>query len=348
MASGHKGKTEQRKGKHKVGRSRPAARQRPVRMPLAAHRAYPPLLGLWGAMLGAGVVVVVPEPMVLQMLHGTLIGTWAATAQPALAWIAGGLLGTLLFAFAAWRHVAARRSVKRPSVAAMAARQVTPINPVRDLGSLRLDDPVETMPFSSPAWRDADLDAPQPAAAAPQPAAAAPKPAAVAPKPAAAPAAEPADTPRELDLAEFAELPGRNAVWVEEPAAPEPVSAPAPVAAPGDSHVRLAPKVSDQLPTPGAAALARLRAVPASELSLAEMVERFAGALHEVRETAPGRSLGPGDMAAREAALAEALKALEALSGKGRPAPRLPRREDVLPVARVRFQPAYQRARGAA
>ncbi|MBA4009276.1 MAG: hypothetical protein C0486_10910 [Erythrobacter sp.] len=78
------------------------------------------------------------------------------------------------------------------------------------------------------------------------------------------------------------------------------------------------------------------------------MVERFAGALHDVRETSPGRSLGPGDLAAREAALAEALKALEALSGTNRPAPRLPRRDEPLPAARARLQPHLERVRGAA
>lgn len=330
MATGHKGKSAQRKRKHKASGVRPAARQRPARMPLAAHRAFAPILGLWGALLGAGVVVVLPEAMVAQMLRGTLIGTWAAAAQPALAWIAGGLLGVLLFALAAYRHVGARRGVRGPSVAAMAARRVTPINPARDLGSLRLDDPVETMPFTTPAWRDADLDAPQPSAA-PQP------------------APEPASAPRELDLADFAELPGRKAVWVEEEA---PAEATAPEPAPTEPVTDIRPRAertaSAPLPAPGTAALARLRAVPASELSLAEMVERFAGALHEVRETAPGRTLGPGDLAAREAALAEALKALEALSGKGRPAPRLPRREESLHGARVRFQPHFDRARGAA
>lgn len=328
MATGHKGKSVQRKGQHKPGPARKASRPRPARLPLAAHRAYPPILGLWGALLGAGVVVVLPEAMVLEMLHGTLIGTWAAAAQPSLAWISGGLLGVLLFAFAAWRHVGARRSIKGPSVVKMAARQVNPINPARDLGSLRLDDPVETMPFSTPAWRDADLQEPKPA-----------------------PAPEPAAAPRELDLSEFAELPGRNAVWVEEPApAQDSAPKPAPVAAAqvAERAASVAPKASALPPAPGKAALARLRAVPASELSLAEMVERFAGALHEVRETAPGRLLGPGDLAAREAALAEALKALEALSGKGRPAPRLPRRDESLHGVRIRFQPQYQRARGAA
>lgn len=322
MASGRKGKSGQHKRKLK------ASQQRPARMPLAAHRAYAPILGLWGALLGAGVVVVLPEPLVMRMLEHTLIGTWAAAAQPALAWIVGGLLGTLLLVFAVWRHLEARRSVGGPSIAVMAARGVTPINPARDLGSQRLDDPVDTMPFTTPAWRDADVDHSLPTAA-PQP------------------APEPADAPRELDLADFAELPGRNAVWVEDEA-PAEVATPAPAAPVADAQVRRAPQVSALPPAPGTAALARLRAVPTSELSLAEMVERFAGALHEVRETAPGRTLGPGDLAAREAALAEALKALEALSGKGRPAPRLPRREEALHGVGVRFQPGYQRVRGAA
>jgi len=339
MASGRKGKSGQ--SKRKASRQLPAG-QGSARMPLAAHRAYAPLLGMWGALLGAGVVVVLPMAMVEQMLRGTLIGSWAAAAQPALAWLVGGLLGGLLFAFAAHRHIRARRGVRGPSIAEMAARRVTPINPARDLGSLRLDDPVETMPFASPAWRDADFEDAQPVAA---------------PARMAEPAPEP--VPRELDLAEFAELPGRNAVWVEEeaPAAPamsETVSQPAPAAEPvADPFDALRARparaaATMPLPVPGTAALARLRSMPASELSLAEMVERFAGALHEVRETAPGRSLGPGDLAAREAALAEALKALEALSGKNRPAPRLPRRDEPLHAARARFQSHYERARGAA
>ncbi|WP_073975616.1 hypothetical protein [Erythrobacter donghaensis] len=327
MASGHKGKSEQRRGK--ASRRRPDGRH-PVRLPLAAHPAFAPLLGVWGALLGAGVVVVLPAAMVEQMLRGTLIGTWAAAAQPTLAWVVGGLLGIVLFAFAAFYHVSARRDVSGPSIAEMAARRVTPINPARDLGSRRLDDPVETMPFSTPAWRDADADADAGAGAVPS-------------------VAEPeaASAPRELDLAAFAELPGRNAVWVEEPApaasAPEP--APAPLA---DTSAVASRAASAPLPVPGSAALARLRAVPTSQLSLAEMVERFAGALHEMREGAPGRNLGPGDLAAREAALAEALRALEALSGKGRPAPRLPRRDEPLHAVRARLQPHPERVRGAA
>lgn len=347
MASGHKDKSD--KGKGKAGRKSGGrqSRQRSAKMPLAAHRAFPPLLGLWGALLGAGVVLVLPTAMVERMLHGTLIGTWAAAAQPALAWITGGLLGGLLFAFAALRHVGVRRQTRGPSIAAMAARQVTPINPARDLGSLRLDDPVERMPFSTPAWRDADLDDAKPVAAkAPGPV----------PQPAPQPAPVLASVPRELDLAEFAQLPGRNAVWVEEPAPATPEAA-GPIAEPvvetsadpvADMRARRQRAVTTPPPAPGTAALARLREVPASELSLAQMVERFAGALDEMRKVSPGRSLAPTDLAAREAALGEALKALEALSGKNRPAPRLPRREDPLFTSRARLQSHYAPVRGAA
>jgi hypothetical protein len=93
---------------------------------------------------------------------------------------------------------------------------------------------------------------------------------------------------------------------------PEPSSAPLPPSAP---VTELRPAAPPSPPEPGTAALARLRAVPPSELSLAEMVERFAAALQEHRDTPPARALGGADLAAREAALAEALKALTALSG---------------------------------
>lgn len=291
--------------------------------------------------LGAGVVLVLPAALVSDLVRGTLVGTWGAASQPVLAAIGALLVGLVTFATGALLHSAGRRRTRGLTLAEMAARRVTPINPARDLGSRRLDDPVETMPFSTPAWRDADFDDPQPARAFDDVRAAEPAPA---PAPVAAPVPEP--EPRALDLAEFAELPGRNAVWVAEPA---PAAPAAPVAAPvAPVAAAAADPFAGLPPAPGTAALARLRATPASELSLAEMVERFAGALHEVRETSPERSLAPADLAAREAALAEALKALEALSGKGRPAPRLPRRDEPFHAARTRPQPHYQRIRGAA
>ncbi len=102
------------------------------------------------------------------------------------------------------------------------------------------------------------------------------------------------ERPQELDLAEFAELPGRNGVWVEEQ--PKVDAEPARIA----REPRPAP--------PAAGALEKLRQTPPEQLSLVEMVERFAAALHERQQADRQRASNSGP--ARDAALAEALKAL--------------------------------------
>ncbi len=259
---------------------------------LVAHRAFAPILGLWGTMLAGLTVMVLPSALIAQALRGTMIGASGLPVQLIAAAIAALLLGGGLFAIAAIASHRARRHAAEPSAA---KRSVRPIDPVLDLGSSTFDDPIEATPFATPAWRDAKV---------------------------ADVEFEPLTVPRELELAEFAELPGRNAVWVEEVA--EPVVQHAPETLPGAEP--LAEPVADDpvttlrqaapLPDPGTAALARLRAQPTSELSMAEMVERFAGALHEHRTSPPARALTAADLAAREAALAEALKALAALSGE--------------------------------
>lgn len=319
MKRGQKDRSKQRKRKQSQTAPRP---------PLAAHKAFAPLLGLWGAMLGGLVVLVLPGAMVRSVVSGTLIGTWNIDPQPLLAGVAAAILGLVLFSVSAGMHANERR-VSAPTVVDRALRQrVTPINPMRDLGTRSLDDPLEAMPFTTPAWRDADLDAASPVA-----------------EPVAAPESALEPAPVELDLAQFAELPGRNAVWVEERAAaaaepdtaPEPELQPDPVA---DIRARRLRAVAAPLPpAPGTAALARLRSVPPSELSLAEMVERFAGALHEHRETPPTRALSAADLAAREAALSEALKALAALSGGSPSAPDRPKRDEPLRAALAQLQP---------
>ncbi len=284
---------------------------------LVAHRAFAPLLGLWGLMLGALVVLVLPAAMVEAATRGLMIGNLGLPVQPLLAGTAAVLLGGVLFMIAASLGAAARRKTEQPSVVRRAVRELRPIDPARDLGSRSLDEPIETMPFASPAWRDAELEEPAPKA------------------PAAAPV-------RELDLSEFAALPGRNAVWVEEqapevqaPSAPVEAEAPSAVPEPRVAALRaVAPP-----PDPGTAALTRLRSVPASELSLPQMVERFAGALHEHRTTPPARSLSAADLAAREAALADALKALAAISGPMRDATALQGEGDPLHAALARLQP---------
>lgn len=110
--------------------------------------------------------------------------------------------------------------------------------------------------------------------------------------------------PRALDLGEFGALPGRNAVWVEEPAP----------AATAPQAERESPTALRPEPVP-ASALEKLRRKPPEELSLVEMVERFAAALHDHQSTERARSTNarPG----RDAALAEALKALSLFTERG-------------------------------
>ena len=286
---------------------------------LVANKAFAPILGLWGALLGGLVIMVLPPVLISAATKDTLIATFDMPAQATIAGCIALTLGTVLFLVAAAKSTEAQR--RRPSNAIIGAvsRRVRPIDPVRDLGSWSLDDPIETMPFATPALRDADVSEPAPAAMRnpePEPQ---PEPQ---PVPVAAGAVPEQSVPRALDLAQFAELPGRNAVWVEEPlelpliAAPAPVAAPvaafAPVHAASIAELR---RPASPPPQPGTAALTRLRALPPSELSLVEMVERFAGALHEHRAGTPAHALSAEEIAARGTALSEALKALAALSG---------------------------------
>ncbi len=306
----------------KQARKRGGNRKRPSGT-LVANKAFAPILGLWGALLGGLVIMVLPPVLVSTATKGTLIATFDMPTQAAIAGFIALTLGTVLFLAAAAKSTEAQRSAPSNSIVGAVSRRVRPIDPVRDLGSKSLDDPIETTPFATPAWRDAEVSAdvsePAPAPVSiPEPQ----------PEAVAAPAMPEESVPLALDLAQFAELPGRNAVWVEEPvevsevAAPAPAAVAAPVAVPVASFAperaasiaelrRAAPPPLQ----PGTAALARLRALPTSELSLVEMVERFAGALHEHRTATPAHPLTAEEIAARGTALSEALKALAALSG---------------------------------
>jgi hypothetical protein len=371
MASGRKGKNKgtaaqrNRKGGAQSGK-RPHRTANHARLRLFAHPLFAPGVSMWAALLGGLVVTVLPVELIAALTEGTMIATFDVPMKPLLA---GGLslvLGIVVFVIAARRSAKARRRLNPYAVGNAVSRKVNPIDPARDLGSTSIDDPIETMPFASPAWRDADLDAhgededwdvsgadadfiaPAPAwreaelragdNRLPWPTMT-PSASAVAREPApefALPPASAAKAPRELDLAAFAQVPGRNAVWVETPS-PVPAPAAAPSPAPQAEGSRAALIVP---PAPGTAALSRLRAVPANELSIAQMVERFAGALHEHRANAPAHALSAAELAAREAALAEALKALAVLSGvEPAPAPAPADREAPLRAALTQLQP---------
>ena len=273
---------------------------------LSAHRAFAPMLGIWGAALGGSSVLVLPAQLIAQLGDGNGVMLLGPQAQVVLAGGAAVLLGGTLFGIANAMFRKGRLDADAPSLVSLAARHVRAIDPKRELGSTSLDEPLVAMPFAAAAV--------EPAQSAAQ--------VVVEPKPVDPIADMP--PPRALDLAQFAELPGRNAVWVEDVpnTAPveAPVSTPAPAVQPVAQPVVLAavpePKPAPRIAAePSAAALALLRAQPPENLSIVQMVERFAGALHEHRAGASRKSLPGRDLAAREAALAEALKALAALSG---------------------------------
>ncbi|WP_296719519.1 hypothetical protein [Erythrobacter sp.] len=266
-------------------------RSRATRQMLRNHRLFAPILGVWGAAAGGLCTLVLPQSMIFTAAFALGLGVLGGFAPFALAGLAALVMGAAMLLLARLMSRKAAQPVDAPSLATLAMRYVRTIDPVKELGSGSLDEPVTTQPFAS---------------LRPQ----------AEPEPAAAPQDLP--PPRALDLGEFAALAGRNAVWVDEPAPvdletkqadpvvgpdfrPETAPAPAQVAEPA------------ALRTVSPSAIERLRAVPPSDLSLIQMVERFAAAMHQHQAAAPQKG-DRADLAGRDAALAEALKALAALS----------------------------------
>jgi hypothetical protein len=247
--------------------------------------------------LGGLVTLVLPAGAVLAAAANIGLGGLDEMSRFILAGLATLVMGSVMLLIGRLLASKAEVRIDTPSIASMVVRQVRTIDPASELGSASFDAPVETTPFAV-----AEPQRDPVAKLAPQP-----EPVVLAEVPAPAPA-----SPQELDLAQFAALAGRNAVWVEEPVAaaapslvvPEPAPPPAPPPEPATIMHRAAPRPVSP------SAIERLRAVPPSELSLVQMVERFAAALHEHQST-PAGSTG---LAARDAALAEALKALALLS----------------------------------
>lgn len=321
-----------------------------------SHRAFVPLLSIWGALLLGLVMLVMPESMIARIPALTGVEVSFMVLRVIVATIFAGLGALLGFAVAsATRTAPPARSSKGTVITALKSRKargdddVRAINPSTDLGSESLDAPIEEATLEG--WREVrDADEEQTADTADtartddgptlgelsqrgyeiEP----PEPfdreerhddrkggwaftrshfkdaliescegasCEAAPTPATEPEAEPVpQRPRELDLGQFGALPGRNAVWVEEPA-PSKQSEP----------TRLAPKRREPVP---ASALEKLRQTPPEELSLVEMVERFAAALHDHQNNARKR---PAAKPGRDAALAEALKALSMFTESG-------------------------------
>lgn len=264
--------------------------------PVTAHPAFAAMLGVWGAAIGALAVVVLPDRLIEAAITAAGSDVLLSHARLAL----GGALGALLGLFCFMIGQLAGRG-HRAASAARDADGPDLIDPAADLGIASLDAPLgftqdaptseEDGPADDDTWLPAFLGEVQDEPTCFEEASALAM---------ASAAPDPAPPPRELDLSAFADMPGRNAVWVEEA-----VSATA--------------EPSPPAPKPAPTALARLRAVPPTQLSLCEMVERLAAALQEYQaahgDDAASVDDSPQD---REALLDEALGALGRVTSRGR------------------------------
>ncbi|MBD2843035.1 hypothetical protein [Erythrobacter rubeus] len=304
--------------------------QRREKQTVASHAAFVPMLAVWGALVSALSVLVVPSGLLMQSVADIGLGALQSLPPLAIAALAACVGAILAAGFAA---AVKRQIAQQPNPASVQPfnAQVEPIDPMSELGSAALDEPLalEDHMAIEPEGSGFELD----------------EPAVLEPAELLANAPEPAgehfedtentvdhlearEAPREMSLAEFAELPGRNAVWVQEEAEEEPS-----VAEPPPAVVEEAAEEESSLaePDPVAvnesaeaervavkeparvgpqAAISKLRGIATDDLSLIQMVERVAAALHERQQT--GARTAPNR---REEALAEALKALTVLSG---------------------------------
>ncbi|GMN03426.1 hypothetical protein [Erythrobacter sp. MTPC3] len=256
--------------------------------PLVAHPAFIPMLTVWGALLCGLSAIVAPPWLAERFTAITGLGTAAGYGAAVFAGLAALIGGTIAFCAAMLVKRATIDAHSNGAVARMATTLVRPIDPATELGSDSLDAPIEDR---------ADLtDGPS------------------IPDAGEMPAEGGSNLPRDLSLGEFAELKGRNAVWVEETedeAFDHGVSVTADdlTADFSDSQPEIAAPEEIETPPVMPAAVAKLRKVPPQDLSLIQMVERFAVALHE-RQEAEQMDKGAHTADTRDAQLAQALKAL--------------------------------------
>lgn len=245
-----------------------------ARAPISAHKAFVPLLGGWGAALGGLSVAVIPGTSFLPTL---------------LAALACG--GVAYFVATKLRQKAMATTTVGPNIEQATAERLLPIDPGAELGSESLDEPVDQADVEAYERERAEAEAEEAAKFA-QPELEAEF------EPIAEDEFElsasfeltsdaPSETPEPIAVASAANDEADSEAATEEP---QETEAPAPQTAPEF--------------VPGAA-IRGLRDIPKDELSLIQMVERFAAALHE-HSAVHGENAQPR----RDAALASALRAL--------------------------------------
>lgn len=359
-------------GKSAPRKHKSSARKAASFLAVPKHRAFVPMVTIWGGLLLALMTAVLPDQPIARVSSLTGIYLPLLLTRIVLAvgiGLAGALLGYIVAS--ALSHRAKLMDGEGGLVFALKSRDVRPIDPVSDLGSISLDAPlketqsygaVETAEFSELEDTDTSVQTVGKDAGTKDVGQSEPNLGELVKRGYDIPTPEKfedgasqnakgdwaftrkhfkdaliescegatceasqtpdqvheSDTlaqlrnskPRALDLSEFASLPHRKGVWVEERTAKSmPMQKPdtIPTSAPEHTYASSAKQPEN--------ALEKLRQKPAENLSLVEMVERFAGALHE--HQAQERLRAVDGEAAREAALAEALKALALFTQRG-------------------------------
>lgn len=304
---------------------------------LATHGAFVPIVTLWGAALLGLAVMVLPELFIARInaVSGLGMGGLSRFLFAGIATLLGGALAFVVAG--ALRSKALHADSSRPLVSAVNARRVRPIDPASELGSESLDAPLEEPVLIGKLTEEGEDWEEDPKEETIVPSAASiSKKSKSKPEPTLGElsqrgydieAPEP-ETDRKgkpgKDEPAFTHKQFRNAL-IEScegascEAASEARNAASVAAKPRRTVAEVASKhspatvASTREPVP-ASALEKLRQTPTDELSLVEMVERFAGALHEHQQSERARQ--PGGVG-RDAALAEALKALTLFTEKG-------------------------------
>ncbi len=284
------------KGRTKVG---PAKKRRASKTSIAAHKAFVPLLAGWGAALAGLTVAILPAPSITAIMHTAQLTVLGGAGRIVLALLAALFGGLIAFAIArVWSNSASSHRFSNTAGLDSEYDQLRPIDPSAELGSESLDSPIDPELTADFAAELADENAELVEAEFEQESFEAEV------EPLAEEFADestgvPLDEP--LDLGMIAEvLPEDELVLDTE--APEPevhVQEP-------EQALETAPPLPEDAPDfLRGAALDSLRQIPKDELSLMQMVERFAAALH-----AHQAIHGEGAQPRRDAALAEALRAL--------------------------------------
>ncbi|MGB3805896.1 MAG: hypothetical protein WA936_01725 [Erythrobacter sp.] len=272
---------------------------------ISTHGAFVAILTVWGAaLLGLSVAVLSPAA-IARMAAVTGTGSLQAAAQPVFSLLAAAIGAAIAGPAALALHRRSTAQIAQNTIIpglkghfdefAISAAPVEPIDPKSELGSDSLDEPVTTMPFAAQTEDDPEpvdeivakadiLDAAPFSGAYRQ-------------------------APRAMSLTDFGQMSERDGVWVIEPAAVHDGD--------NDADGDTIPPAEDEQaghagldkPVGPTRALAQLRAARTDDLSLLQMVERFAAALHAHHDGASGPQ--------RDEALAQSLRALELFDRNG-------------------------------